>query len=305
MLNSQVIQKYIKMNSLNVIAIYFLFIIAEIVNCAEYGSRIRSNKTNIARKPHIKRIVHPSLFSAWDEYNNLCILARFQASFAIKYETSSGVVQIIDKMPVDAISHGRCDQFDDKPMIDLVWKHSQKSGSLDPDSRVGFTFRMTFVKFPDDRLWGVDQMQLSYHTGHPVFKGAINHRKFVVTSDRNDYRLQFHTSLKHSMLCPSPPPIQMYDEKENILVIARLSNMQVQAFEFGDPKETNNFDPFMRCGQVSFGSGVAHSLANIRNDGVTFAVGVITVFIAGLTVVGYALYRNHMVEREAYQKDII
>lgn len=256
------------------------------------------------RRPH-RRMVHPSLYASWDEYGNLCILAKFQATFTIKYETSSGTAQIIDKMPVDASSLGRCDQFDDKPMLDLVWKHSQKTGSQNTDNKVGFTFRMTFIKFPEDNMWGVEQMQLSYNTGHPVFQGAINPQKYVVTSDIEDYRLQFHTHLKHSMLCPSPPPIQLYDKEKNIRVIARLNNMQVQAYEFGDPKETNNFDPFMRCGQVSFGSGVAHPLTNFRNESITFAVGVFTVFIAALTVVGYALYRSHMVSREAYQKNVI
>lgn len=295
------------MGSIFLLSLFIIIALIAISCNGQSNQRQRPSSTNRTtfRRPHIKRIIHPSLFSAWDEYNNLCILARFQASFAIKYETQSGVNQIIDKMPVDAISHGRCDQFDDKPMIDLVWKHSQKSGSQEADSRIGFSFRLTFIKFPEDRIWGVEQMQLSYHTGHPVFRGAINHTKYVVKSDPEDYRLQFHTSLKHSMLCPSPPPIQMYDKEKNIRVIARLSNMQVQAFEFGDPKETNNFDPFMRCGQVSFGSGVAHSLTNIRNDGVTFAVGVLTVFIAALTVVGYAFFRSHVVGRASFQKNVI
>lgn len=267
-----------------------------------------SNKTKNSwtgqKKPVIKRIVHPSLHAAWDEYNNLCVLAKFQATFTIKYDTSSGTAQLIDKMPANARSKGRCDQFDEEPVLDVLWKDTQLIGSQRPNSTGGFTFRIIFKKFPEENMWGVEQMQLLYHTGHPVFRGAINPRKFIVKSDNNDYRLQFHTTLSHSMLCPSPPPIQMYDGDGILRVIARLSNMQLEAFEFGDPREANNFDPFMRCGQVSFGSGVAHPLTTLRNDSVTFAIGVMTVCIAGLTVFGYALYRSHVTQNEKY-KNII
>lgn len=93
----------------------------------------------------------------------------------------------------------------------------------------------------------------------------------------------------------------MYDSEGNLLVIARLTNMQLQAFEFGDDREANSFDSFMRCEQVSFGSGVAHPLTTMRNDSLTFAIGVMTVCIASLTVVGYALYRNHVVKSEEYK----
>lgn len=55
----------------------------------QQSGRSKSNRTT-ARKSAIKRIVHPSLHAAWDEYNHLCILAKFQASFTIKYETASG-----------------------------------------------------------------------------------------------------------------------------------------------------------------------------------------------------------------------
>lgn len=146
-------------------------------------------------------------------------------------------------------------------------------------------------------------MQLLYNTGHPVFRGSANARKVIVRSNKDDYRLQFHTKLVSSILCPSPPPIQMYDSDGTLRVIARLSNMQLQAFEFNEPSEAN-FDRFMRCEQVSFGSGVAHPLTNVRNDSLTFTVGVMTVCIATLTVVGYAIYRSHIVGSEKY-KNII
>lgn len=269
-------------------------------------SRLKSNRTSVIRKATVKRVVHPSLYAVWDEYNHLCVLAKFQATFTIKYETSSGVAQLIDKMPVSARSKGRCDQFDEEPVIDVMWKDRQLSGgsSQKANSTGGFTFRIIFQRLPDQARWGVQQMQLLYNTGHPVFRGATNPRKFIVRSNRDDYRLQFHTSLAHSMLCPSPPPIQMYDGDGSLKVIARLSNMQLQAFEFSDLREADNFDTFMRCSQVSFGSGVAHPLTTVRNDSLTFGVGIMTVSIAALTVVGYALYRSRMVESEKY-KNII
>lgn len=269
-------------------------------------AKLRGNKTSSMKKATIKRVVHPSLYAVWDEYNQLCVLAKFQATFTIKYETSSGVAQLIDKMPVSARSKGRCDQFDEEPVIDVMWKDRQLNGGHQQkaNSTGGFTFRIIFQKFPDQARWGVQQMQLLYNTGHPVFRGATDPRKFIVRSNKDDYRLQFHTNLANSMLCPSPPPIQMYDSDGSLRVIARLSNMQLQAFEFSNSREADNFDAFMRCSQVSFGSGVAHPLTTIRNDSLTFGVGVMTVCIAALTVVGYALYRSHVVESEKY-KNII
>lgn len=263
-----------------------------------------SNRNNLIRKPTVKRIVHPSLHAVWDEYNHLCLLAKFQATFTIKYETSSGTAQLIDKMPANARSKGRCDQFDDEPILDVMWKDSQLTGARRPNSTGGFTFRVIFQKFTDEERWGVQQMQLLYNTGHPVFHGSINPKKFIVRSNKDDYRLQFHTSYANSMLCPSPPPIQLYDSDGTLRVIARLSNMQLQAFEFSDPREGTNFDSFMRCEQVSFGSGVAHPLTTMRNDSLTFAIGVMTVCIASLTVVGYALYRSYVLKSDKY-KNII
>lgn len=269
------------------------------------ANKNRSNRTNSVRKASVKRIVHPSLHAHWDRYNHLCILAKFQATFTIKYETRSGTAQLIDKMPQNARSQGSCDEFDEEPKLDVMWKDSQLTGSIQrPNSTGGFTFRMIFQKFPDDDRWGVQQMQLLYNTGHPVFRGSVNPRKYIVRSNKDDYRLQFHTKFAHSMLCPSPPPIQMYDSDGTLMVIARLSNMQLQTFEFTDPREANNFDNFMRCEQVSFGSGVAHPLTNVKNDSLTFAVGVMTVCIATLTVIGYAIYRSHIVRSEKY-KNII
>lgn len=264
------------------------------------------NRTNIIRKPSVKRIVHPSLHAAWDEYNHLCVLAKFQATFTIKYETRSGTAQLIDKMPQNARSRGRCDQFDEEPVLDVMWKDSQLSGSSTQkaNSTGGFTFRIIFQKFPDEGRWGVQQMQLLYNTGHPVFRGSVNPQKFIVKSNKDEYRLQFHTKFTRSILCPSPPPIQLYDSEGTLKVIARLSNMQLQAFEFNDPREANNFDGFMRCEQVSFGSGVAHPLTTMKNDSLTFSIGVMTVCIATLTVIGYALYRSHVLRSEKY-KNII
>lgn len=264
-------------------------------------NRSRTNKINVVRKPTVKRIVHPSLHAVWDEYNHLCVLAKFQATFTIKYETSSGTSQLIDKMPANSRSKGRCDQFDEEPVLDLMWKDSQLTGAQKPNSTGGFTFRIIFQKFPEEQRWGVQQMQLLYNTGHPVFRGSVNPKKFIVRSNKDDYRLQFHTNLENSMLCPSPPAIELYDSEGTQRVIARLSNMQLQAFEFADPREANNFDSFMRCEQVSFGSGVAHPLTTIRNDSLTFAIGVMTVCIASLTVVGYALYRSHVVKSQKYK----
>lgn len=264
------------------------------------SNRAKLNGTNISRKTKIKRVVHPSLYAAWDEYNNLCILAKFQAVLTIKYETSSGIAQLIDKMPVNAIGKGSCDQFSEEPVLDVMWRGTQLHGAEKPNSTAGFTFRIKFNKFPEEKMWGVEQMLLYYHTGHPVFRGAINPKKFIVKSDKEDHRLQFRTSLTFSMLCPSPPPIQMYDNEGTVKAIVRLSNMQLEAFEFSDPREGNNFDQFMRCEQVSFGSGVAHPLTNIRNDSLAFAIGIMTVCIATLTVVGYAVYRSHVVKAEKY-----
>lgn len=262
-----------------------------------------SNKTLI-RRPTVKRVIHPSLHAVWDEYNHLCALAKFQATFTIKYDTISGTSQLIDKMPANARSRGRCDQFDEnEPKLDVMWNDSQLTGGSlrNQNGTGGFNFRIIFQKYPKEGCWGVQQMQLAYNTGHPVFRGALSPKKYIVRSNKEDHRLQFRTEFGSSMLCPSPPPIQMYDGDRTLRVIARLSNMQLQAFEFSDPREGSNFDSFKRCGQVSFGSGVARQITTIRNDALTFFVGLMTVCIATLTVVGYAIYRSNLLKTRQYK----
>lgn len=265
-----------------------------------------ANKTSKARRPTVRRILHPSIYAAWDESNHLCALAKFQATFTIKYETSSGSSsQIIDKMPANARGKGRCDQFDDEPVLDITWKDSypvQSQSKAANSNTTGFTFRIIFQKYnEDDERWGVQQMQLLYNTGHPAFRGTSSAKRFIVRSNKDDYRLQFRTNYGSSLLCPSPPPIQMYDSDGIMRVIARLSNMQLQAFDFGDSRQGSNFDSFERCGQVSFGSGVARQLKNTRSEGLTFVMGIITVCIATLTVVGYAIYRSNALKTKEYK----
>jgi hypothetical protein len=273
---------------------------------ARRTNKSKSNRTAAARRPTVRRIVHPSLHAAWDEYNHLCALAKFQATFTIKYDTSSGSTsQLIDKMPLNARSKGRCDQFDDEPVLDIMWKdiHQSSFSNSQQNSTLGFTFRIIFQKYTeDDDRWGVQQMQLLYNTGHSVFRGVSQPKKFIVRSNKDDYRLQFRTNFGRSVLCPSPPPIQMYDSDGTLRVIARLSNMQLQAFEFSDPRQGSNFDEFERCGQVSFGSGVARqNLKRAKYDGLTFTIGIMTVCIAVLTVVGYAIYRSNALKTKQYK----
>lgn len=273
------------------------------------GSR-RANRTkSTGRRPTVRRIVHPSLHAAWDESNHLCALAKFQATFTIKYEVASGSTsQLIDKMPFDARSKGRCDQFDDEPVLDIMWKDIHQSSfassnSQQQNSTLGFTFRIIFQKYTeDDDRWGVQQMQLLYNTGHSVFRGVNQPKKVIVRSNKDDERFQFRTNFGRSVLCPSPPPVQMYDSDGTLRVIARLSNMQLQAFEFSDARQGSNFDEFERCGQVSFGSGVArHNMKRARYDGLTFTIGLMTCCIATLTVVGYAIYRSNALKTKEYK----
>lgn len=150
----------------------------------------KSGRNSTSRRPTVRRIVHPSLHAAWDESNHLCALAKFQATFTIKYETGTGSTsQLIDKMPPNARSKGRCDQFDDEPVLDIMWKDiqssSQQSSKSQHNSSLGFTFRIIFQKYTEeDDRWGVQQMQLLYNTGHPVFHGVTKPKKIIVRSNK-------------------------------------------------------------------------------------------------------------------------
>lgn len=275
------------------------------------------NRTSLKR-PKIRRIVHPSIHAAWDDMDHLCAMAKFQATFTIKYETITGTTsQLIDKMPANARSRGRCDQFDDEPVLDIMWKDVTNSGGgggtlyqqpqqqQQQNATMGFTFRIILQKFnnEDDDRWGVQQMQLLYNTGHPIFRGVAKPKKYIVRSNKDEYRLQFRTSFGSSLLCPSPPPIQMYDSDGLLRVVARLTNMQLQAFEFEqDDRQGGHFDSFERCGQVSFGSGVARqSLRITKSDSLTWGIGIMTNCIAALTVVGYAIYRSNALRTKEYK----
>lgn len=76
----------------------------------------------------------PFHYAVWDESGSICILAKFDASFTVTYNTRYGKQQMIDRLDPDATVDGRCESFlDEKPVLDLKW-------------RGGFTFRVIFKK---------------------------------------------------------------------------------------------------------------------------------------------------------------
>lgn len=78
----------------------------------------------------------PFHFAVYDEQNKICILAKFDASFTITYDTKYGKQQMIDRLVSNPNVTGVCESYlDEKPIMDIRW-------------RGGFIFRLIFTKVP-------------------------------------------------------------------------------------------------------------------------------------------------------------
>lgn len=76
----------------------------------------------------------PFHFAVYDEQNKICILAKFDASFTITYDTKYGKQQMIDRLVSNPNVTGVCESYlDEKPIMDIRW-------------RGGFIFRLIFTK---------------------------------------------------------------------------------------------------------------------------------------------------------------
>lgn len=73
-------------------------------------------------------------YAVWDDNGLVCILAKFEATFTITYDTPHGEQKLMEKVPLEAKAKGRCDYLlDEKPVLDVQWVG-------------GFTFRIIFEK---------------------------------------------------------------------------------------------------------------------------------------------------------------
>ena len=73
-------------------------------------------------------------FAVYDEQSKICILAKFDASFTITYDTKYGPQQMIDRLISNPNVTGVCESYlDEKPWMDIRW-------------RGGFVFRLIFKK---------------------------------------------------------------------------------------------------------------------------------------------------------------
>lgn len=77
----------------------------------------------------------PFHFAVLDEdTGKICILAKFDASFTITYDTKYGKQQMIDRLTTEPDVDGRCASLlDEQPVMDITW-------------RGGFTYRLIFTK---------------------------------------------------------------------------------------------------------------------------------------------------------------
>ncbi|KAH9426631.1 Lysosome-associated membrane glycoprotein 5 [Dermatophagoides pteronyssinus] len=222
-------------------------------------------------------------YVVWDEQGMVCILAKFEATLTITFYTPSGAHQLIEKIPIDAKSKGRCDYLlDEKPVLDVTWIG-------------GFTFRIIFEKIinSDDNSvdrWGINSIDLLYNTADSLFRGSVDGGKKVARTKPGSLGM-FTTAMGKSYFCPSPPIINLYESKTGKpSVVVRLTNVHLQAFQI----EMGKFAPISRCSQVSFGSGVAAPLyvSLEQDDSVPVVVGTLTVIVSILVIVGYAVYKS-------------
>lgn len=134
---------------------------------------------------------------------------------------------MIEKIPIDAKSKGRCDYLlDEKPVLDVSWIG-------------GFTLRIIFEKVDDGEKWGVNSIDLLYNTADSLFRGSLQGGKKVARTKEGSLAM-FTTVMGKSYFCPSPPIINLYESKTGKpSVVVRLTNVHLQAFQIVE----GNFAP--------------------------------------------------------------
>lgn len=252
--------------------------------------KLRAKSPQTSPKPTTSMIVLPTkqpapafTFTVWDESGLICILAKFEAFLTITYDVQGGTQQLINKIPADATSKGRCDYLlDEKPVLDISWIG-------------GFTFRIIFEKVGDSN-WGLNSIDLLFNSADSSFRGSTKGGKKVARSAEGSLGM-FTTPLGKSYFCPSPPVINLY-EKSGQNVVLRLGNIELQAFQI----EKGKFAPSVRCNSVGFGSGVSAPIyiSFEQDDSVPVIVCSITIMVSILVVIGYAVYKSWFFRRVDY-----
>jgi len=241
--------------------------------------------TSLVDRFHSSEETPPSFhFAVLDEETGkICILAKFDASFIITYDTKYGKQQMIDRLTAQPEVDGRCPSLlDEQPVMDISW-------------RGGFTFRLIFTKNPFENTWKIETLDLVYNTGDSLFRDSVGGKETLAKS-KSLALAAFETSLDKSYFCPTTPTLTLYDTKTgeaNVLV--RMFNVQIQAFKVKGAK----FSPIQHCGQVGFGTGVSSPLLHSPDDGVIVITFSIYIFMSIATVLGYAGYRTWFVKRQA------
>jgi hypothetical protein len=218
-----------------------------------------------------------------DDTGKICIMAKFDASFTITYETRYGPQQMIDRLVSDPVVDGRCESFlDEMPVMDIKW-------------RGGFIFRLIFTKNIFENTWKIETMELLYNTADSLFRDSINGGQVLAKSKPKNLALAaFETSLDRSYFCPTTPTLNLYNQDGEAIVLVRLFNVQIQAFKV----KRGKFSAIQHCGQVGFGSGVQNPFQ--ADDGVIVITFSIYVFLSIATVLTYAGYRTWFVKKYEY-----
>jgi len=119
--------------------------------------------TSLVDRFHSSEETPPSFhFAVLDEETGkICILAKFDASFIITYDTKYGKQQMIDRLTAQPEVDGRCPPLlDEQPVMDISW-------------RGGFTFRLIFTKNPFENTWKIETLDLVYNTGDSLFRDSV------------------------------------------------------------------------------------------------------------------------------------
>ena len=234
----------------------------------------------------IKEKVPPFHFAVLDDdTGKICIMAKFEASFTITYDTRYGKQQMIDRLVSDPVVDGRCESFlDEKPVMDIKW-------------RGGFIFRLIFTKDIFENTWKIETMELLYNTADSLFRDSINGGQVLAKSKTKNLNLAaFETSLDKSYFCPTTPTLNLYNQEGDAVVLVRLFNVRIQAFKV----KRGKFSAIQHCGQVGFGSGVQSPFLSQADDGVIVITFSIYVFMSITTVLAYAGYRTWFVKKYEY-----
>ncbi|KAG1666867.1 Lysosome-associated membrane glycoprotein 5 [Nymphon striatum] len=221
-------------------------------------------------------------FVVRDENGNICIIAKFEAKFAIKYKTTSGEQTLNTEMPENVKQRGTCSKTKDQRSLEVSW----------PNFMLRFRFKISdkCSKETVKQCWAVTDMTLSYNVTAEMFPDSTKLQFRTIRSD--DSLVYFETPKEKAYTCPSPEVVPLFNSAKDERGTVRFTLLKMQPYDVikGD------YSTGSRCDQVSYGYGPEPYV----DKTVPIAVGSSLAVLTLLCIIGYAIKRSIHERRVQY-----